>query len=295
MSASVLAGPASVDLASRISRKLQASLVTPEIRVFADGESKVRFPAVNGHCVIVQSTYPPTDTHLLQLMMIARKCADDGAGGVCAVVPYLAYARQDKAFLEGELVTISLIGRLLGAAGIKSLITIDMHSQLGMTRFAGVEIVNVSAIPLLAEYVRKMKLGRPIAVSPDAGGESRAREFAKNLGTDVLILKKTRNRSTGEVTVEDPDVDLHGRDSILVDDMISSGSSIIAAAQALRKKGANRVYAVCSHALLLGDARERIAKAGIDDIIATDSIPNEYARVDLSGAISEVLHSRYDV
>jgi ribose-phosphate pyrophosphokinase len=228
-------------------------------------------------------------------MMMARKCAEDGASQVCAVVPYLAYARQDKAFLDGELVTISLIGRLLAAAGIKSLITVDMHSQLGMSRFSGVEIVNVSAIPLLGKYVGKMNLVRPISVSPDAGGEGRVREFAKQLGTDALVLKKTRNRSTGEVTIEDPEIGVQGRDAVLVDDMISSGGSIVAAAQALRRKGAGRVYAVCSHALLLGDAPEKITKAGIDEIIATDSIPNKYARVDLSGAIAEVLRSRYGI
>jgi ribose-phosphate pyrophosphokinase len=280
-------------LASKIAGRLNAQLVTPEIRVFSDGESKVRFPSVNGTCIVVQSTYPPTDTHLLQLMMLSRKCVEDGASEVCAVVPYLAYARQDKAFLEGELATVSLIARLFAAAGIKSLITIDMHSEAGMSKFASVDVVNVSAVPHLASYAAGMGLHQPIAISPDAGGEARVKEFAKNMGIESIVLKKTRNRTTGEVTIEAPQRDLAGRDAILVDDMISSGGSIIAAAKVLRSVRAGRIYALCSHALLLGDSADKIIKAGVDDIIATNSIPNKYAKVDVSSAISETLLARF--
>ena len=290
----VLAGPASVDLASRISKELKADLIVPELRVFADGESKLRFPAVKGTCIIVQSTYPPADTHVLQVMMMARKCADDGASEVCAVVPYLAYARQDRPFLEGEYATISLIARLFAASGINSVITVDMHSQLGMSQFTGVGIRSVSSIPLLAKHAKGMDLHDPIAVSPDAGGAERVKAFAGQMNSDILILKKSRNRSSGEVTIENPEMEIKGRDVVLVDDMISSGGSIIAATEVLRKKGASRIYAMCAHALLLGNASKNITKAGVDDIIATNSIPNEHAKVDLSRSIAEVLRSRYN-
>jgi ribose-phosphate pyrophosphokinase len=289
----VLAGPASVDLASRISKELKADLVVPELRVFTDGESKLRFPKVDGTCVIVQSTYPPADTHVLQVMMMAKKCIDDGASEVCAVVPYLAYARQDRPFLEGESATISLIANLLAASGVTSVVTVDMHSQLGMSHFTTVGITSVSSIPLLAEYAEGMNLHEPVAVSPDAGGAERVRQFAGHLKSDILILKKSRNRSTGEVTIEDPEMSVKGRDVVLVDDMISSGGSIIAATHVLRRKGAARVYAMCAHALLLGDASKNIAGAGVDDIIATNSIPNEHAKVDLSRSIADVLRKRY--
>jgi ribose-phosphate pyrophosphokinase len=290
---SVLAGPASIDLASNVSKELNAGLVIPELRVFPDGESKFRFPSIKGTCIIVQSTYPPTDRHLLQTMMIARKCAEDGADDICTVIPYLAYARQDRPFLEGELATISLVARLLAASGVKSVITVDMHSQLGMSLFSSIEIVNISSIPLLASHAKGMRLNNPLAVSPDAGGAQRVGEFAKHLDSDSLVLKKYRNRSTGEVTIEDPDLDIRGRDALLVDDIISSGGSIIAATEVLRRRGAIRVYAMCAHALLLGDAAEKITKAGVDEIIATNSIPNQFSKVDLSHAISELLLKRY--
>lgn len=289
---SVIAGPASSDLAEKITKRLGAQLVAAELRIFSDGESKIRMVRAGKNCVIVQSTHPPTDTHLMQTLMMARKCADDGARDICAVIPYLAYARQDRAFLDGEVVSIALVAKLLEAAGAGHIVTVDIHSQLAMSHFASMQ--NVSSIPLLADYASKMKLHRPIAVSPDAGGADRANEFAMRLKADAVALRKSRNKTTGEVAVDEKlDIDVSGRDVILVDDMISSGGSIIKAAELLRRKGAGKVYAMCAHALLIGDAAQKINAAGVQDIISTNSVPSEYARVDLSPAIAEVLESRY--
>ncbi len=292
---SIITGPASSDLADKIAKKLDAQMVAAELRIFSDGESKIKMAgrADKKNCVIVQSTYPPTDTHLMQTLMLAKKCSDDGALDVCAVIPYLAYARQDRAFLEGEVVSIALVAKLLEAAGVRHVITVDIHSQLAMSHFASIQ--NVSSIPLLAEYAsRIMKLHRLVAVSPDAGGTDRVKEFARLLKTDTIALKKSRDRTTGEVTIEEKlDLDVSGRDTILVDDMISSGESIVKAAGVLRRNGAGKVYAMCAHALLIGDAAQKIKQAGVQDIIATNSIPGEYARVDLSPAIAEAVKSRY--
>jgi len=290
----VIAGPASSDLAAKIANRLRCQLVVADLRIFADGESKVRIGKTAVNCVIVQSTYPPADTHLMQAMMLTRKCADDGARDVCAVIPYLAYARQDKAFLEGESISISLVARLFEAAGIKHLITVDIHSQLVTSHFSSVSIQNISSLPILAEYARSMRLENPIAVSPDAGGAERVGEFARVLQCGFLVLKKSRNRNTGEVTVDGNfQTDIKGRDAILVDDMISTGGSIVSAAEVLQQHGASKVYAVCGHALMIGDAAKMIRAAGVRDIVATNSIPNEFAKVDLSEAIAAALKSRY--
>lgn len=290
---SVIAGPASPDLAEKVAKRLGAQLVAAELRVFSDGESKIKIGRAGKNCVIVQSTHPPTDTHLMQALMMARKCADGGARDVCAVIPYLAYARQDRAFLEGEVVSIALVAKLLEAAGVRHVITVDIHSQLAMSHFASVQ--NVSSIPLLADYAAsKLKLRRPIVVSPDAGGAERAKEFARRLKTDAVALKKSRDRTTGEVTVDEKlDADVSGRDAVLVDDMISSGGSIVKAAEMLHKKDAGKVYAICAHALLIGDAAQKIKAAGVQDVIATNSVPGEYAKVDLSPAIVDAVKSRY--
>jgi ribose-phosphate pyrophosphokinase len=167
-----------------------------------------------------------------------------------------------------------------------------MHSLAGLAHFA--RIKNISSIPLLAQHAAGMNLSRPITVSPDAGGAARAEEFARLLKTDVVALKKTRDRTTGEVTV-DPEIgaDVSGRDAILVDDMISSGGSIVKAAQVLKKGGAGKVYAMCAHALLIGDAAAKIQAAGVHDIVATNSIPGKYAKVDLSKALAEAAISLF--
>jgi ribose-phosphate pyrophosphokinase len=289
---SVVAGPGSFDLANNIAKRLGAQLTVASLRIFSDGESNIKLSKVGKNCVIVQSTHPPTDTHLIQLLMIAKKCTDDGAQHVCAVIPYLGYARQDRAFLEGEVVSIDLVAKLFETVGVEHILTVDIHSQLAMSYFASIE--NVSSIPLLADYASKMKLRDPIAVSPDAGGTNRAKEFARLLDIDVIVLKKSRHRVTGEVTIDEKlHMDLSKRDAIVIDDIISSGGSIIKSAEVLDKKGVGRIYAMCAHALLIRDAAQKIKSAGVQDIISTNSVPGEYSKVELSPEIASALKSRY--
>ena len=289
---SVVAGPASSDLANNIAMRLEAQLTVASLRIFSDGESSIKLGKVGKNCVIVQSTHPPTDTHLIQLLMMAKKCTDNGAQHMCAVVPYLCYARQDRVFLEGEVVSIDLVAKLFKTVGVKHIITVDIHSQRAMSYFTSIQ--NVSSVPLLADYASKMKLHDPIAVSPDAGGANRAMEFARHLDIDVLALKKYRDRATGEVTVDETlDMDISKRDVIVIDDIISSGGSIIKAAEVLRKKGVGRMFAMCAHALLIREAAQKIKSAGVQDIISTNSVPGEYSKVELSSEIALALKSRY--
>jgi ribose-phosphate pyrophosphokinase len=289
---SIVTGPGSFDLANNIAKRLGAQLVAATLRIFSDGESSIKLGKVGKNCVILQSTNPPADTHLIQLLMMAKKCTDDGAQDICAVVPYLGYARQDRAFLEGEVVSIGLVAKLFETVGLKHIITVDIHSQLAMSYFASIQ--NLSSVRLLADYASKMKLRDAIAVSPDAGGTNRAKEFARHLDIDVVALKKYRHRITGEVTVDESlDRDISKRDAILIDDIISSGDSIIKAAEVLNKKGVGKIYAMCAHALLIGDAAQKIKSAGVEDIISTNSVPGDYSKVDLSPEIALALKSRY--
>jgi ribose-phosphate pyrophosphokinase len=289
---SIVTGPASFDLANNIAKRLGAQVVVATLRIFSDGESSIRLGKVGKNCVIIQSTNPPTDTHLIRLLMMAKKCTDDGAQDICAVVPYLGYARQDRAFLEGEVVSIGLVAKLFETVGLKHIITVDIHSQLAMSYFASIQ--NLSSVRLLADYASKMNLRDAIAVSPDAGGTNRAKEFARHLDIDVVALKKSRHRITGEVTVDESlDRDISKRDAILIDDIISSGDSIIKAAEVLNKNGVGKIYAMCAHALLIGDAAQKIKSAGVEDIISTNSVPGEYSKVELSPEIALALKSRY--
>jgi ribose-phosphate pyrophosphokinase len=287
---SIIAGPSSTDLATRIARDLDAELIPVDVRIFTDGESKIKIGKSGKKkcCIIVQSTYPPTDRHLLQALMMIKNCTDCKAVNVYTVIPYMAYARQDKVFLEGEVISIALVAKLLEAVGTKQVITVDIHSSLALSHFT-INVHNISSIPILADYAsNQMKLTKPIVVSPDSGGIARAREFAKILKVDLMALKKSRNRDTGEVHIDERlDSSIMDRDILLIDDMISSGDSIVSACRALKKNECGKVYALCTHALLVGNAIQRIKAAGIEDIIATNSIPTEFAKVDLSQIISE--------
>ncbi|HEX2106913.1 MAG TPA: ribose-phosphate diphosphokinase [Nitrososphaera sp.] len=289
---SVITGPGSLDLANNIAKRLQAELSVASLRIFSDGESSIRLGKVHNKCIIVQSTHPPTDRHLIQLLMMVKRCTDGGAQDICAVVPYLAYARQDRAFIEGEVVSIALVARLFETMGVKHIVTVDIHSQLAMSYFQSIH--NVSSVRLLAQYASNMKLRNPVAVSPDAGGTIRANEFGRHLNIDVISLKKSRDRVTGEVTIDEKiDTDIADRDAILIDDIISSGGSIIKAARVLRNLGVGKIYAMCAHALLIQDAAEKIKSAGVHDIISTNSVPSEYSKIELSQEIVSALNARY--
>ncbi|HVD20623.1 MAG TPA: ribose-phosphate diphosphokinase, partial [Nitrososphaera sp.] len=146
----------------------------------------------------------------------------------------------------------------------------------------------------LADYASKMRLHDPIAVSPDEGGTNRAKEFARHLDIDVVALRKYRHRVTGEVTVDEKlDMDMSKRDAILIDDIISSGGSIIKAAEVLHKKGVGRIFAMCAHALLIREAAQKIKSAGVQDIISTNSVQSEYSKIELSSELASALKSRY--
>lgn len=274
-------------LAKKISLDLDVPYKNAELRVFADGESKIRLDSVTRrNCIIIHSTYPPTDQHLMQLFMIIYKCKQDGASDICVVNPYLAYSRQDKVFVDGEIVTINLIGRILASLGTTKLVTIDAHSP-GSLNYS-FETVDLSAVPSLASYVKKnISLNKPIVISPDEGGIQRAKKFAGLIDIDMLSLIKSRDRFTGDVSISlSNQQPLENRDALIVDDMISTGNSIIKATEILKKNSIGNVYVICTHALLLDDAKEKLLKTGIKEIISTNSIPNDFAKVDLSSVIS---------
>lgn len=295
---SIVSGPSSSDLANGIAKLMNTEAVPVESRIFSDGECKLTIKARFDEriCVIIQSTYPPTDRHLLQTLMIVKKCVDDKAAKVIAVIPYLAYARQDRAFSDGEIISIALVARLLEACGTAHLLTVDIHSERALSYFT-IPARNVSSIPLLADYARNvLKLSNPLIVSPDYGGITRAAEFARLLNTDMIYFEKSRDLSTGEVIIKNENdthefkKKLEGRDVLLIDDMISSGSTIAKACDFIKKNGANKVHALCVHALLGNDMAQKMKNAGIQDIIATNSIPNEFARVDLSPLLLDTLN-----
>ncbi|HUK80530.1 MAG TPA: ribose-phosphate pyrophosphokinase [Nitrososphaerales archaeon] len=288
----ILAGPASEELGRSLSEKLGLPLLAAEFRVFADGESKFTLhEKVEGKSVfIVQSTYNPVDQHLFQLLLASHQLSEAGAK-VTAVVPYLAYARQDKEFLPGEGVTLGVVAHLMRSMGVRRLVTVDIHSAEGLALFS-FPTYSVSAVPSLAEYVRaELGLKDPVVVSPDFGGSKRTEAFAQLYGAKFLQLSKTRDRTTGGVSMKESKLDVTGKEVIIVDDIISQGDTVKAAADAVMKQGAKQALAVCVHGLFAGDALQKLEKTAVGPIICSNTVPGKFSKVDVSDALASHLRT----
>ena len=287
---SVISGETSKELAKKLARKIKANFVKSEIRIFPDGESKI---TVYGNLskrktIVLQSISPPVDTNIIQTLSLISK-AKEASSEVIAVIPYMGYARQDREFLPGEIISMKVIGKLFKSAGASKIIVVDIHSMIGLKHF-NIKSQNITAIPELVRYFRKLKLKEPLVVSPDQGGKERAKEFAKEIGLDYIALEKKRDRKTGKVKIKTKDMNMvSNRDLILVDDMISTGGSIIKATQFLKKQECGRVYVACTHALLMDDAAKKIRKAGVTKIISTNTIPGKTSTVDISNIIAKAI------
>ena len=283
----VIGGGASKDLARRLARRLRAVYIETETKIFPDGESKITLQKIPKKSVIlvVQSTYPPVDTNMLQSLSIISQVRKISSR-TYAIIPYMGYARQDKQFLSGEVITMSVVAKMLQSAGAKKVIVVDIHSNTALNHF-NIPTENISAIPELAKYFKKLNLKNPLVVSPDAGGSSRSKKFASLLKSDFIVLKKHRDRKTGRVSIQTTKADVQGKDLIIVDDMISTGSSVIKAAQFLKKQKCKRVFVACTHGLLVGDAEKKIRKAGVSRIISTNTIPGNTSKVDVSGILAK--------
>ena len=288
----VLPGPASEDLGRALAEKLGLPLMKAEWKAFPDGESKFTCEedAAGKSVILVQSTYPPVDQHLFQLILGAHTLSEGGSK-VTAVVPYLAYSRQDKEFLPGEGVTLGVVAHLLRSAGVRRLVTVDIHSAEGLSLFS-FPTYSVSAIPSLVEYAREsLGLTDPVVISPDFGGSKRTEAFAQLYGAKYLQLSKTRDRVSGGVSVKDDSLDVKGKEVMIIDDIISTGDTVKAAADSVLRQGAKKAVALCVHGLFVGDAKEKLEKAAVDKVVSTNTVPSQFSKVDVSDALASHLRT----
>jgi len=288
----VVPGPASQSLGQKIAEILNARIVPVNLKTFPDGEYCLRFEGdlAGEEVVVVQTTGPPQDTNIMQLLLMLDTAKDLGAKKVTAVVPYLAFARQDKRFLQGEVVSAETLVKLIEACGTDRFITVNIHAKNTLKRFS-VPTENLSAITLLAEQFKSQGLDGAFSLSPDKGAIKLAEEADKVLGGGCGWLRKERDRYTGEIQVEEKSLNVEGRDVIVFDDIISTGGTIARAVKMLKTQGARRVYAACVHPLLIGEAKKKITESGAEEIVGTDSIPSSVRTVSLAPLIAEALAS----
>jgi len=288
----IIAGPASKELGERIARLLGLTTTPTISKIFPDGESYVRFEmeSLQGEdVVIVQTTSPPQDQRLVQLLLMADNALDLGATSITAAIPYFAYSRQDKRFLAGEAFSVKTVVKLLEHCGVERIVTVNAHNP-AVLKTMKIPFEDLSAIPLLAEYFRASGLvENPVSLSlgKKALGVAMEADGVLKGGYDYVSTK--RDVHSGNVMLEDKDLPIRNRDVIVFDDIISSGGTMAKAVKLAKDKGARRVYAACVHPLLIGNSHERILENGAEEIVGTDCVPSPVSRVSVAPLISRAL------
>lgn len=289
----VIPGPASQELGQKIAELLKTKVVPVEFKRFPDGESYIRFDGKieTEDVIIVQTTSPPQNENLLQLFLMADNAKDMKARTITAVVPYLAYPRQDKRFRSGEAFSIKTIVTLLEACGVHRIITVNVHNPKVLRAFK-IRFDDLSAISLLAEYFKDQGFDGAFSLSLGKKARAVAAEANNVLNGGHGYIETRRDLLTGKVTVERKTLPVKGKDVIIFDDIISSGGTMIKAIEWVREQGAKSVYAACVHPLLVGDAKDKIMKSGADGIVGTNCVPSTVSLVSVAPLIAKALAKR---
>ncbi|MBZ4418991.1 ribose-phosphate pyrophosphokinase [Myxococcus sp. RHSTA-1-4] len=271
----VFAGNSNPGLAHRICEYLKRPLGKAEVGRFSDGEIHVEIGEnVRGHDVfILQSTCPPANDHLMELLIMCDALKRASAGSITAVIPYYGYARQDRKVAPRTPITAKLIADLLESAGAGRVVSMDMHAGQ-IQGFFNIPSDHLYGSPVFLEDLRKRfpDSQELVIVSPDAGGVERARAYSKRLNTGLAIIDKRRPRPNAS-EVMNLIGDVSGKDAVLVDDMVDTAGTLTQAAAALKAKGARRVVAYAVHPILSGPAIQRITDSVLEEVVFTDTVP----------------------
>jgi ribose-phosphate pyrophosphokinase len=269
----IFTGNANPDLAKEICAYLCIPLGSALVKRFSDGEINVEIrDNVRGVDVfVIQPTCPPVNDHLMELLILMDALKRASARRVTAVLPYYGYARQDRKVLPRAPITAKLIADLLTAAGVSRMLTMDLHAGQ-IQGFFNIPVDHLYSAPVMLEHIKANYGNDIVVVSPDAGGVERARAYSKRMGAALGIVDKRRTKAN-VAEIMNVIGDVAGKVAILLDDMIDTAGTLTQAAAAIKEKGALKVYAYATHAVLSGPAVERITKSPIEKVVVTDSIP----------------------
>ncbi|MBF0189341.1 MAG: ribose-phosphate pyrophosphokinase, partial [Magnetococcales bacterium] len=269
----IFSGTANKELAVRIADYLSIPLGGVTVRRFSDGEIFVQIDEnVRGRDIfIVQPSGPPTNDHLMELLIMVDALRRASAGRITAVIPYFGYARADRKEASRTAITAKLVADLLETTKVQRVLTMDLHSGQ-IQGFFNIPVDNIYASPVLLEALRQRGIDNACVVSPDVGGVVRARSFAKRLNVDLAIIDK-RRPAPNVAEVHHVIGDIDGKDCIIVDDMVDTAGTLTKAAEFLMNHGAKSVTAAATHGVLSGPAIERLDASALDSLLVTDTLP----------------------
>ncbi|MCH5336501.1 MAG: ribose-phosphate pyrophosphokinase [Campylobacter sp.] len=269
----IFSGSANTELSKQISKYLSLPLSDADIKRFSDGEISVQISeSVRGKDVfIVQSTCVPTNDNLMELLILTDALKRSSTNSITAIIPYFGYARQDRKASPRVPITAKLVANLIETSGIDRVATIDLHAGQ-IQGFFDIPVDNLYGSIIFNEFIKSKNFENPIIASPDIGGIARARSVAKYLGLDIVIVDKRREKAN-ESEVMNIIGDVKDKEVVLIDDIIDTAGTIVKAAKSLKEKGAKSVIACCTHAVLSGEAYERIESGILDELVVTDTIP----------------------
>ena len=271
----ILSGTSNLSLSRSIAKQLKLKLVNTNIKSFADGEVYVEINEnIRGNSVfVIQSTSTPANDNLMELLLCIDALRRSSAKNITAVIPYFGYARQDRKVVPRTSISAKLVSNLITNAGASRIVTVDLHSGQ-IQGFFDIPVDNLFTTPLFTKYIKKnLKNKNLICVSPDVGGVQRTRGLATKINVDLAIIDK-RRLQPGKSQVMRIIGNVQNKECIIVDDIIDSGGTIVNAVDALIKEGAKSVYVFVTHAVLSGEAINKIKKSKINKLIITDSIDN---------------------
>lgn len=273
----IFAGNSNRELAKEICKYLDIPLGQADVSRFPDGEIKVKIEEnVRGEDVfIIQSTCPPANEYLMELLIMIDAIRRASAGRITAVIPYYGYARQERKTKPREPITAKLVANLLVSAGANRVLTMDLHAGQ-IQGFFDIPVDQLEGVTILSNYIKEKNLDKVVVISPDVGGTARAREFSGRLAKPIAIIDKYRS-AFDEVEIMHIVGEVKDKVAIIVDDLIDTAASIIRGTQALLNAGAKEVYVCATHPVFAGPAKERIEKSLHDglfkEVVVTNTIP----------------------
>ncbi len=270
----IFSGTSNPELAKKICEYLAVPLGHMEVKRFSDGEIFVEIKEnVRGADVfVIQSTCPPVNEHLMELLIIIDALRRASARRITAVIPYYGYARQDRKTAPRTPITAKLVANLLTVAGARRVLTMDLHAGQ-IQGFFDIPVDHLFAAPVLLEYIKDTFRDQDLViVSPDAGGVERARAYAKRLGAGIAIVDKRRARPN-ESEVMHVVGDVKDKVAIILDDMVDTAGTMCQAAKAIKDHGAKEVHGMATHPVLSGPAPQRIRESVLESLVVTDTIP----------------------